>query len=87
MNARAVGQKKKIGRANQGNKRKVCSTAKLETEVNRKSLNQTGGGSRGGSRRGEYDFFAQNRDFSHEIPPKISAPSEARRDYFKCPIT
>jgi hypothetical protein len=43
VNARAGGQHK-IGRANQGKVEKACSTAKLEAAVNRKSLNQTGGG-------------------------------------------
>ena len=36
--------KKKIGRANQRRVEKVCSTAKLEAAVNKKSLNQTAGG-------------------------------------------
>jgi hypothetical protein len=43
VNARAGGQQK-IGRANQGKVEKACSTAKLEDAVNKKSLNQTGGG-------------------------------------------
>ena len=29
-------------------------------------------------------FFAYNRDFSHEINPKIFAPPSDRRNFFKC---
>jgi hypothetical protein len=37
----------------------------------------------------KYDFLASNRDFSHEIPQTIFAPTSARRHFFKCapPLT
>jgi len=42
-NARAGGQKRSVEQIKE-KWRKACTTAKLEAAVNRKSLNQTGGG-------------------------------------------